>query len=206
MDRRQQIYDTKCLHYIDWLVETRPSFSPPRRDLRPPGMDPGANEVYTERLDALNTKFQRLLEQLSQRLKTAIEVSGADGLVSISIFYIFKYLILSNMYSNWSIFAISLGSNSNSSWRSKLCSIFSVKYALCTETILSFPKWMKCRKRYRRCPRRITRKLVFVLFSWIRAFQLVVRCVIAIASNFATVKYVLVHARFRAFESVREVC
>lgn len=77
-----QIYDTKCVHYIDWLVETRPSFSPPRRDLRPPGQDPGANEVYTERLDTLNTKFQRLLEQLSQRLKTAIEVSGADGLVS----------------------------------------------------------------------------------------------------------------------------
>lgn len=77
-----QIYDTKCLHYIDWLVETRPSFSPPRRDLRPPGQDPGANEVYTERLDTLNTKFQRLLEQLTQRLKTAIEVSGADGLVS----------------------------------------------------------------------------------------------------------------------------
>lgn len=78
-----QIYDTKCLHYIDWLVETRPSFSPPRRDLRPPGEDPGANEVYTERLDTLNTKFQRLLEQLAQRLKTAIEVSGAEGLVSV---------------------------------------------------------------------------------------------------------------------------
>lgn len=77
-----QIYDTKCLHYIDWLVEKRPSFSPPRRDLRPPGVDPGANEVYTERLDTLNIKFQRLLEQLSQRLRTAIEVSGADGLVS----------------------------------------------------------------------------------------------------------------------------
>lgn len=80
--RMAQIYDTKCVHYIDWLVETRPSFSPPRRDLRPPGQDPGANEVYTERLDTLNAKFQRLLEQLSQRLKTAIEVSGADGLVS----------------------------------------------------------------------------------------------------------------------------
>lgn len=78
-----QIYDTKCLHYIDWLVETRPSFSPPRRDLRPPGEDPGANEVYTERLDTLNTKFQRLLELLAQRLKTAIEVSGAEGLVSV---------------------------------------------------------------------------------------------------------------------------
>lgn len=83
IDDHVQIYDTKCLHYTDWLVETRPSFSPPRRDLRPPGQDPGANEVYTDRLDTLNTKFQRLLEQLSQRLKTAIEVSGAEGLVSI---------------------------------------------------------------------------------------------------------------------------
>lgn len=87
---KHQIYDTKCLHYIDWLVETRPSFSPPRRDLRPPGEDPGANEVYTERLDTLNTKFQRLLEQLAQRLKTAIEVSGAEGLVS----FCFQFLKL----------------------------------------------------------------------------------------------------------------
>lgn len=74
---------------MDWLVETRPSFSPPRRDLRPPDEDPGANEVYTERLDILNTKFQRLLEQLTQRLKTAIEVSGAEGLVSVFIFLFF---------------------------------------------------------------------------------------------------------------------
>lgn len=72
------------MHYIDWLAETRPSFSPPRRDLRPPGSDPGANEMYTQRLDTLNTKFQRLLEQLTQRLKTAIEVNGASGLVSNS--------------------------------------------------------------------------------------------------------------------------
>lgn len=78
---------------MDWLVETRPSFSPPRRDLRPPGEDPGANEVYTERLDILNTKFQRLLEQLTQRLKTAIEVSGAEGLVSgFAHFYFLKKL------------------------------------------------------------------------------------------------------------------
>lgn len=86
-----QIYDTKCLHYTDWLVETRPSFSPPRRDLRPPDADPGANDVYTERLDVLNTKFQRLLEQLSQRLKTAIEVNGADGLVSFVQFIPFFF-------------------------------------------------------------------------------------------------------------------
>lgn len=93
----EQIYDTKCLHYIDWLVETRPSFSPPRRDLRPPGVDPGANEVYTERLDALNSKFQRLLEQLSQRLKTAVEVDGADGLVSVSFFLLLQF---SNQFRN----------------------------------------------------------------------------------------------------------
>lgn len=72
-------------------MEKRPSFSPPRRDLRPPGVDPGANEIYTERLDALNNKFQRLLEQLSQRLRTAIEVSGAEGLVSEKPFIPFYF-------------------------------------------------------------------------------------------------------------------
>lgn len=89
-------------------METRPSFSPPRRDLRPPGMDPGANEVYTERLDALNTKFQRLLEQLSQRLKTAIEVSGADGLVSTDIYLFFarKFSIFELI--NFSVWAMSI--------------------------------------------------------------------------------------------------
>ncbi|XP_037914658.1 microtubule-actin cross-linking factor 1 isoform X36 [Hermetia illucens] len=78
--REAKIYDSKCLHYIDWLVEVRPSFSPPRRDLRPLGADPGATEVYSQRLDILNLKYERLLETLSQRLKTAIEVNGADGL------------------------------------------------------------------------------------------------------------------------------
>lgn len=85
------------MHYVDWLIETRPSFSPPRRDLRPPGYDPGANEVYTERLDALNTKFQRLLEQLTQRLKTAIEVSGADGLVSNHFTFIYLFIFSKNL-------------------------------------------------------------------------------------------------------------
>lgn len=75
-------------------MEKRPSFSPPRRDLRPPGVDPGANEIYTERLDTLNNKFQRLLEQLSQRLRTAIEVSGADGLVSRILCFIKNYELL----------------------------------------------------------------------------------------------------------------
>ncbi|XP_055390510.1 dystonin isoform X38 [Condylostylus longicornis] len=78
--REAKIYDGKCLHYIDWLVEARPSFSPPRRDLRPPDADPGATEVFSQRLDTLNNKYERLLEMLSQRLKTAIEVNGADGL------------------------------------------------------------------------------------------------------------------------------
>lgn len=77
-----QIYDGKCLHYVDWLVETRPSFSPPRRDMRLPDADPGATEVFTQRLDELNRKFEKLLELLSQRLKTAVEVGGVDGLVS----------------------------------------------------------------------------------------------------------------------------
>lgn len=67
---------------MDWLVEARPSFSPPRRDLRPADSDPGATQYYSQRLDNLNTKYDRLLEQLSQRLKTAIEVNGSDGLVS----------------------------------------------------------------------------------------------------------------------------
>uniref|UniRef100_W4VR42 Putative short stop n=1 Tax=Corethrella appendiculata TaxID=1370023 RepID=W4VR42_9DIPT len=78
--REAKIYDGKCLHYIDWLVEIRPSFSPPRRDLRPPDTDPGATQVYSQRLDTLNIRFEHLLESLSQRLKTAIEVNGADGL------------------------------------------------------------------------------------------------------------------------------
>lgn len=68
---------------MDWLLEARPSFSPPRRDLRPADSDPGATQYYSQRLDNLNTKYDRLLEQLSQRLKTAIEVNGSVGLVSI---------------------------------------------------------------------------------------------------------------------------
>ncbi|XP_055530757.1 dystonin isoform X41 [Wyeomyia smithii] len=78
--REAKIYDGKCLHYIDWLVEIRPSFSPPRQDLRPPDADPGATEVYSKRLDMLNGRYESLIEQLTQRLKTAIEVNGADGL------------------------------------------------------------------------------------------------------------------------------
>lgn len=77
-------------------MEVRPSFSPPRRDLRPLGADPGATEVYSQRLDILNLKYERLLETLSQRLKTAIEVNGADGLVSTHFFYITSKILRQN--------------------------------------------------------------------------------------------------------------
>ncbi len=63
-------------------MEIRPSFSPPRRDIRTG--EPGAAEVYTQRLDNLNSKYESLVQLLSQRLRTAIEVSGAEGLVSTS--------------------------------------------------------------------------------------------------------------------------
>lgn len=68
------------MHYNDWLTEIRPSFSPPRRDH---GSDePGALEVYGQKLDHLNTSYESLVQMLSQRLRTAIEVNGAEGLVS----------------------------------------------------------------------------------------------------------------------------
>lgn len=59
----------------------RPSFSPPRRDIRTG--EPGAAEIYGQRLDNLNTRYESLVQSLSQRLRTAIEVNGADGLVSL---------------------------------------------------------------------------------------------------------------------------
>lgn len=62
-------------------MEIRPSFSPPRRDVRTG--EPGATEVYTQRLDNLNLKYESLVQLLSQRLRTAIEVSGAEGLVRL---------------------------------------------------------------------------------------------------------------------------
>ncbi|CRK91723.1 CLUMA_CG005357, isoform G [Clunio marinus] len=77
--REAKIYDGKCLHYNDWLTEIRPSFTAPRRDLRSED-DPGATEVYSQRLDSLNTKYESLVQLLSQRLRTAIEVNGAEGL------------------------------------------------------------------------------------------------------------------------------
>lgn len=95
--RRQsnaKIYDGKCLRFVDWLLEVRPSFAPPRRDLRPAESDPGATQYYSQCLDLLNTKYERLLEQLSQRLKTAIEVNGSDGLVSPEFFLQFSFLFI----------------------------------------------------------------------------------------------------------------
>lgn len=74
-------------------MEQCPSFSPPRRDIRTPDAVPGATEVWSERLDTLNNKFERLLEALSQRLKTAAEVNGAEGLVSTVVVFSF-YLFL----------------------------------------------------------------------------------------------------------------
>lgn len=71
------------MHYNDWLTEIRPSFSPPRRDVR--AEEPGAAEVYSQKLDSLNTNYESLVQLLSQRLRTAIEVNGAEGLVSISL-------------------------------------------------------------------------------------------------------------------------
>lgn len=61
-------------------MEIRPSFSPPRRDIRTG--EPGAGEVFSQRLDNLNHRYESLVQLLSQRLRTAIEVNGADGLVS----------------------------------------------------------------------------------------------------------------------------
>lgn len=69
------------MHYVDWLTDIRPSFTAPRRDLR--SDEPGAAEVFSQRLDSLNSNYESLVQLLSQRLKTAIEVNGAEGLVSI---------------------------------------------------------------------------------------------------------------------------
>lgn len=77
-----KIYEAKCRSYVDWLQEARPSFTPPRYDLRMPDEDPGAGEVYSERLDVLNNKFEKLLEMLSLRLRTAMELNGYSELVS----------------------------------------------------------------------------------------------------------------------------
>ena len=86
------------MHYIDWLTDIRPSFTPPRRDIH--SGEPGASEVYSQRLDSLNTNYESLVQLLSQRLKTAIEVNGADGLVSISLMLLPSRCSLSRLYNN----------------------------------------------------------------------------------------------------------
>lgn len=43
--------------------------------------------MYSRRLDTLNGKFERLVESLNQRIRTAVEVNGADGLVSTTVIY-----------------------------------------------------------------------------------------------------------------------
>lgn len=56
--------------------------------MRPLDSDPGATELYSNRLDNLNSKFEKLLETLTHRLKTSVEVNGDNGVVSL-IFYFF---------------------------------------------------------------------------------------------------------------------
>lgn len=50
--------------------------------MRPLDSDPGATELYSNRLDNLNSKFEKLLETLTHRLKTSVEVNGDNGVVS----------------------------------------------------------------------------------------------------------------------------
>lgn len=38
--------------------------------------------MFSQRLDNLNANYEALVQTLSQRLRTAIEVGGAEGLVS----------------------------------------------------------------------------------------------------------------------------
>ncbi|XP_017463645.1 PREDICTED: microtubule-actin cross-linking factor 1 isoform X3 [Rhagoletis zephyria] len=77
--REAKIYDGKCLRLQDWILEASPSSSLPRQDLQT-GSDPGAAKYYSHHLATLNTKYSRLLEILSQRLITAIEVNGSQNL------------------------------------------------------------------------------------------------------------------------------
>uniref|UniRef100_A0A1A9WHW1 Dystonin n=1 Tax=Glossina brevipalpis TaxID=37001 RepID=A0A1A9WHW1_9MUSC len=74
-----QLAESKCLHFIDWLLEVRPSFSPPRRDL-----DHTINAEAMHNLSAhcndLNAKFHSLLEELSHRLRLAIEANETESL------------------------------------------------------------------------------------------------------------------------------
>ncbi|XP_053967039.1 microtubule-actin cross-linking factor 1 isoform X18 [Anastrepha ludens] len=78
--REAKIYDGKCMRLLDWIQEVSPSFSVPRQDLPQNVKDSGAAKYFNQRLITLNTKYSRLLELLSQRLKTAIEVNGSKSL------------------------------------------------------------------------------------------------------------------------------
>lgn len=65
---------------MEWLVETRPSFSPPRTDMKMPDDDLGAAEVYSHRLDVLNDKFEQLRNALIARINE--EANGNGDMVS----------------------------------------------------------------------------------------------------------------------------
>nr|XP_036218003.1 microtubule-actin cross-linking factor 1 isoform X8 [Bactrocera oleae] len=78
--REAKIYDGKCKRFLDWILEVSPSFLPPRSDTLPIENDLGAAEYYRSNLATLNTKYNRLLELIAQRLRTAIEVNGINNL------------------------------------------------------------------------------------------------------------------------------
>ncbi|XP_054090020.1 microtubule-actin cross-linking factor 1 isoform X18 [Zeugodacus cucurbitae] len=78
--REAKIYDGKCKGFLDWILEVCPSFLPPRSDSLPKESDPGAAEYYRLSLATLNAKYNRLLELLTQRLRTAVEVNDINNL------------------------------------------------------------------------------------------------------------------------------
>lgn len=84
-----KIYDSKCLHFIDWLLEVRPSFSPPRQDSD--NIDPVTVQNLSIVCNGLNAKFHYLLEQLYHRLQVAIGANEFERLVSYLNVYIIPY-------------------------------------------------------------------------------------------------------------------
>lgn len=99
-----KIYGGKCSRYIDWLVEMRPSFSAPRSLIQNQDQETGAAKFYAQGLDTLNEKYERLLEQLYQRLKTAIEVSGAE--IDLKVSRTIIYLIIATNLINYFIILV----------------------------------------------------------------------------------------------------
>ncbi|XP_054090014.1 dystonin isoform X12 [Zeugodacus cucurbitae] len=81
--REAKIYDGKCKGFLDWILEVCPSFLPPRSDSLPKESDPGAAEYYRLSLATLNAKYNRLLELLTQRLRTAVEVNDINNLQAV---------------------------------------------------------------------------------------------------------------------------